>query len=113
MKPFDLISNDNDENDVINAFEKRLEFVLTLSAQELLERIQYTFDSSDIIIEGYSLTDNLTTSDSIAYATIVRLREALNESTLWLKNEFKLNEYNDEDETDLWWIRTRTKRKTN
>ena len=108
MKPFDLISNDNDENDVINAFEKRLEFVLTLSAQELLERIQYTFDSSDIIIEGYSLTDNLTTSDSIAYATIVRLREALNESTLWLKNEFKLNEYNDEDETDLWWIRTRT-----
>jgi len=113
MKPFDLISNDNDENDVINAFEKRLEFVLTLSAQELLERIQYTFDSSDIIIEGYSLSDNLTTSDSIAYATIVRLREALNESTLWLKNEFKLNEYNDEDETDLWWIRTRTKRKTN
>lgn len=113
MKPFDLISNDNDENDVINAFEKRLEFVLTLSAQELLERIQYTFDSSDIIIEGYSLSDNLTTSDSIAYATIVRLREALNESSLWLKNEFKLNEYNDEDETDLWWIRTRTKRKTN
>ena len=88
MKPFDLISNDNDENDVINAFEKRLEFVLTLSAQELLERIQYTFDSSDIIIEGYSLSDNLTTSDSIAYATIVRLRE-------------ELNEYNDEDETDL------------
>ena len=113
MKPFDLISNDNDENDVINAFEKRLEFVLTLSAQELLERIQYTFDSSDIISEGYSLSDNLTTSDSIAYATIVRLREALNESSLWLKNEFKLNEYNDEDETDLWWIRTRTKRKTN
>jgi iron uptake system EfeUOB component EfeO/EfeM len=101
MKPFDLISNDNDENDVINAFEKRLEFVLSLSAQELLERIQYNFDSSDVIIEGYSLSDNLTTSDSIAYATIVRLREALNETSLWLKNEFKLHEYNDEDETDL------------
>lgn len=101
MKPFDLISNDNDENDVINAFEKRLEFVLSLSAQELLERIQYAYDSSDVIIEGYSLTDNLTTADSIAYATIVRLREMLNESSLWLKTEFKLHEYDVEDETDL------------
>ncbi len=101
MKPFDLISNDNDENDVINAFEKRLEFVLSMSAQELLERIQYAYDSSDVIIEGYSLTDNLTTADSIAYATIVRLREMLNESSIWLKTEFKLHEYYDEDETDL------------
>ena len=101
MKPFDLISNDNDENDVINAFEKRLEFVLSMSAQELLERIQYAYDSSDVIIEGYSLTDNLTTADSIAYATIVRLREMLNESSLWLKTEFKLHEYDEEDETDL------------
>jgi hypothetical protein len=101
MKPFDLISNDNDDNDVINAFEKRLELVLSLSAQELVERIENTYDSSDVLIEGYSLTDNLSTADSIAYASIVRLREMLSESALWLKNEFKLHEYDENDETDL------------
>ena len=45
MKPFDLISNDNDENDVISAFEKRLELILSLDAQELVERIE--FESED------------------------------------------------------------------
>ena len=101
MKPFDLISNDNDENDVISAFEKRLELILSLDAQELVERIENEYDSSDILIEGYSLTDNLSTADSMAYACIVRLREMLNESALWIKNEFKLHEYNDDDETEL------------
>jgi hypothetical protein len=31
------------------------------------------------------------------------LREMLSESALWLKNEFKLHEYDENDETDLWW----------
>jgi hypothetical protein len=101
MKPFDLISNDNDENAVVDLFEKRLELVLSLDAKELVERIENVYDSSDVLIEGYSLTDNLSTSDSIAYACIVRLREILNESSLWLKNEYKLHEYKEDDETEL------------
>ena len=72
MKPFDLISNDNDENDVINAFEKRLELVLSLSAQELVERIDEdvenavatTEDAKSLLMKAY---ENASSNKSLYY----------------------------------------------
>lgn len=102
MKNFNLIKGSDDSEEFLaETYAKRIEFIHSLSVQELVERIQAIHDSTDVLIEGYSFTDAMSTSDAIAYASVARLREAITECVDWLKNEYSLLEYAEDYETDL------------
>lgn len=102
MKNFNLINGQDDSEEFLaETYAKRIEFIHSLNPSELVERIQSIHDSTDVLVEGYSFSDAITTSDAIAYASIARLREGLSECVDWLKNEFNLLEYSEDYETDL------------
>ena len=102
MKNFNLINGADDSDEFLaETYAKRIEFIHSLNAQELVERLQNIHDSTDVLIEGYSFTDSISTSDAVAYASVARLREGITECVDWLKNEYKLLEYSEDYETDL------------
>ena len=102
MKNFNLINGPDDSEEFLaEAYAKRIEFIHSLNPQELVERLQSIHDSTDVLIEGYSFSDSITTSDAVAYASIARLREGISECVDWLKNEYNLLEYSEDYETDL------------
>ena len=104
MKNFDFISND-DENVIAEEFARRIEFIMSLEPTELVERLEQIYDSTDVILEGYTLVENLSSGDGIASAGLVRLREGISESIYWIRNYFNLDELISDEETDLWWFR--------
>jgi len=106
MKNFDFISND-DENVLAEEFSRRVEFIMSLEPSEIVARLEQVYDSTDVILEGYTLMENLTSGDGIASAGLIRLREAVSESIYWIRNYFNLDELPDDEETDLWWFRIR------
>ena len=102
MKNFNLINGPDDSEEYLaEAYAKRIEFIHSLNPQELVERLQSIHDSTDVVVEGFSFTDSMTTSDAVAYASIARLREGISECVDWIKNEFNLLEYSEDYETDL------------
>lgn len=102
MKNFNLINGPDDSEEFLaEAYAKRIEFIHSLNPQELVERLQSIHDSTDVVVEGFSFTDSMTTSDAVAYASIARLREGISECVDWIKNEFNLLEYSEDYETDL------------
>ncbi len=102
MKNFNLINGPDDSEEFLaEAYAKRIEFIHSLNPQELIERLQSIHDSTDVVVEGFSFTDSMTTSDAVAYASIARLREGISECVDWIKNEFNLLEYSEDYETDL------------
>ena len=102
MKNFNLINGpDDSEEFLVLTHAKRIEFIHSLNAQELVERLQSIHDSTDVLIEAYSFSDLISTADAVAYASVARLREVINECVDWIKNEYKLLEYSEDHETDL------------
>ncbi len=102
MKNFNLINGPDDSEEFLaETYAKRIEFIHSLNPQELIERLQSIHDSTDVVVEGFSFTDSMTTSDAVAYASIARLREGISECVDWIKNEFNLLEYSEDYETDL------------
>ena len=102
MKNFNLINGPDDSEEFLaETYAKRIEFIHSLNPQELVERLQSIHDSTDVVVEGFSFTDSMTTSDAVAYASIARLREGISECVDWIKNEFNLLEYSEDYETDL------------
>ncbi len=102
MKNFNLINGPDDSEEFLaEAYAKRIEFIHSLNPLELVERLQSIHDSTDVVVEGFSFTDSMTTSDAVAYASIARLREGISECVDWIKNEFNLLEYSEDYETDL------------
>lgn len=102
MKNFNLINGSDDSEEFLaETYAKRIEFIHSLNAQELVERLQTVHDSTDVLIEGYSFSDSISTADAIAYASVARLREVITECVDWIKNEYKLLEYSEDYETDL------------
>ncbi len=102
MKNFNLINGPDDSEEFLaETYAKRIEFIHSLNPLELVERLQSIHDSTDVVVEGFSFTDSMTTSDAVAYASIARLREGISECVDWIKNEFNLLEYSEDYETDL------------
>jgi hypothetical protein len=102
MKNFNLINGQDDSEEFLaETHAKRIEFIHSLNAQELVDRMQNIHDSTDVLIEGYSFSDSITTADAVAYASVARLREVITECVDWIKNEYKLLEYSEDYETDL------------
>jgi hypothetical protein len=102
MKNFNLINGSDDSEEFLaETYAKRTEFIHSLNAQELVERLQHIHDSTDVLVEGYSFSDSISTSDAVAYASVARLREGITECVDWIKNEYKLLEYSEDYETDL------------
>jgi 3-dehydroquinate dehydratase len=102
MKNFNLINGQDDSEEFLaETHAKRIEFIHSLNAQELVDRMQNNHDSTDVLIEGYSFSDSITTADAVAYASVARLREVITECVDWIKNEYKLLEYSEDYETDL------------
>jgi 3-dehydroquinate dehydratase len=102
MKSFNLINGQDDSEEFLaETHAKRIEFIHSLNAQELVDRLQNIHDSTDVLIEGYSFSDSITTADAVAYASVARLREVITECVDWIKNEYKLLEYSEDYETDL------------
>lgn len=102
MKNFNLINGQDDSEEFLaETHAKRIEFIHSLNAQELVDRLQNIHDSTDVLIEGYSFSDSITTADAVAYASVARLREVVTECVDWIKNEYKLLEYSEDYETDL------------
>jgi len=56
-----------------------------------------SYDSTDVILEGYELVTNINEGHGIAIAGIIRLREALMDSIEWITNNLAEEEPTEEE----------------
>ena len=56
-----------------------------------------SYDSTDVILEGYELVTNINEGHGIAIAGIIRLREALIDSIEWITNNLVEEEPTEEE----------------
>ena len=86
---------DNLEGDALQeGLLKLQEYIRSLEAEELTERLVTALDSTEVILEGYNLVTNIHEGHGIAVAGIIKLREAIAEAIDWI-------DYNcSEEETD-------------
>ena len=63
----------------------------------MLRRLVKSYDSTDVILEGYELVANISEGHGIAIAGIIRLREALMDSIEWITNNLVEEEPTEEE----------------
>jgi archaellum biogenesis ATPase FlaH len=77
-------------------FEENRKIILSMDPEEFLERIIKLHDSTDVILEGYDLSTDISGGQGISMAGIIRLRNALMDSVEWITNN--LTEEDSEEE---------------
>ena len=65
-------------------FEENRKIILSMDPEEFLERVIKLHDSTDVILEGYDLSTEVSGGQGIAMAGIIRLRNALMDSVEWI-----------------------------
>jgi hypothetical protein len=85
------------QNDLQKHFEQHRKELLKLDPDQLLERLVKSYDSTDVILEGYELVTNINEGHGIAIAGIIRLREALMDSIEWITNNLVEEEPTEEE----------------
>jgi hypothetical protein len=76
---------------------KLQEFIRTLDAEELTDRLVKALDNTEVILEGYNLVTNINEGHGIAVAGIIKLREALAEAIDWIDYNFSEEEIESEE----------------
>ena len=77
-------------------FEENRKIILSMNPEEFLERIIKLHDSTDVILEGYDLSTEVSGGQGISMAGIIRLRNALMDSVEWITHN--LTEEDSEEE---------------
>lgn len=72
------------------------EFIRSLPIDELMDRLAISLQSTEIILEGYNLVNNIDVGQSVTLAAIIRLREAVGEAIDWL--DYNTGEEEEENE---------------
>ena len=85
------------QNELQKHFEQNRQELLNLEPDELLRRLVKSYDSTDVILEGYELVTNINEGHGIAIAGIIRLREALMDSIEWITNNLVEEEPTEEE----------------
>ncbi len=85
------------QNDLQKQFEQHRQELLKLDPDQLIERLVKSYDSTDVILEGYELVTNINEGHGIAIAGIIRLREALMDSIEWITNNLVEEEPTEEE----------------
>lgn len=65
-------------------FEENRKIILSMDPEEFLERIIKLHDSTNVILEGYDLSTDVSGGQGIALAGIIRLRNAIMDSVEWI-----------------------------
>ena len=65
-------------------FEENRKIILSMDPEEFLERIIRLHDSTNVILEGYDLSTDISGGQGIAMAGIIRLRNAIMDSVEWI-----------------------------
>ena len=65
-------------------FEENRKIILSMDPEEFLERIIGLHDSTNVILEGYDLSTDISGGQGIAMAGIIRLRNAIMDSVEWI-----------------------------
>ena len=71
---------------------KLQEFIRSLDAEEITDRLVKALDNTEVILEGYNLVTNINEGHGIAVAGIIKLREALAEAIDWIDYNFSEEE---------------------
>lgn len=85
------------EEELQQKIEEYQEFIRSLPLDELLDRLALSLQATEIILEGYNLMNNVDAGQGIAFAGIIRLREAVGEAIDWLS----YNTAGEEENEDL------------
>jgi len=85
------------QNELQKHFEQHRQELFNLEPDELLRRLVKSYDSTDVILEGYELVTNINEGHGIAIAGIIRLREALMDSIEWITNNLVEEEPTEEE----------------
>lgn len=67
-----------------NQFEENRKIILSMDPEEFLTRIISLHDSTNVILEGYDLSTDISGGQGIAMAGIIRLRNAIMDSVEWI-----------------------------
>jgi dTDP-4-amino-4,6-dideoxygalactose transaminase len=92
-----LLALCENRNELQKHFEQHRQELLNLEPDELLRRLVKSYDSTDVILEGYELVANISEGHGIAIAGIIRLREALMDSVEWITNNLVEEEPTEEE----------------
>ena len=65
-------------------FEENRKIILSMDPEEFLTRIINLHDSTNVILEGYDLSTDISGGQGIAMAGIIRLRNAIMDSVEWI-----------------------------
>ena len=85
--PMDLNNLDDEQMlELQKKFEENRNIILSLDPEEFLERIIKLHDSTDVILEGYDLSTDISGGQGISMAGIIRLRNALMDAVEWITN---------------------------
>ena len=95
--PMDINNLDEEQmQELKKKFEENRKIILSMDPEEFLERIIKLHDSTDVILEGYDLSTEVSGGQGISMAGIIRLRNALMDSVEWITNN--LTEEDSEEE---------------
>lgn len=78
------IENNLSEEQILEQLEKKREYIVNLSIEEISEKLESALNETDVILEGYNLVNNIAVGDGIALAGILKLRETLTETLDWI-----------------------------
>lgn len=85
--PMDLNNLDDEQMlELQKKFEENRNIILSMDPEEFLERIIKLHDSTDVIVEGYDLSTDISGGQGISMAGIIRLRNALMDAVEWITN---------------------------
>lgn len=82
------------EEQVLQELEVKRKYILSLDAEEIIERMEQALYNTDVVLEGYNLVNNIAVGDGIALAGILKLREVVSETMDWM-----IDKLLDEEET--------------
>ena len=77
-------------------FEENRKIILSMNPEEFLERSIKLHDSTDVILEGYDLSTDISGGQGISMAGIIRLRNAIMDAAEWISHN--LLESDEEEE---------------
>ena len=72
------------EEEIIDELNKKREYVIDLSLEEIMDRLHKSLYDTEIILDGYNLVTQINEGQGITLAGILKLREAISEAIDWI-----------------------------
>lgn len=86
------------EAEILEKLEEKRQLVISLTTDEIIERLEKALYNTEVVLDGYNLVNNITVGDGVALAGILKLRETISETLDWMLENIYEAPYEEENE---------------